>query len=261
MSQYPNEKDWQPAYAAPTSVPATTQDPRSEGVNPSAYAYASGAPTSVPAAQYPNEKDPRSDWVNPPASGAATAQSPNPQVDWVHRYQAAYAPAPGASPQPQPQHYAPPPPPPPPQGYYPPPGPPPDYGYVQNHPEGGPASDVKVPLEAAHTPSRGHSPYSTPPDGGPSSSSGQEGNQGGMSLGSFFGNKGSPPMWNRLAPQHLPYNAFPPMCLISNSKSLSSGFPELPPPCQLQPHPFATHDVTEEDWRRCVAVSDGVGVR
>jgi hypothetical protein len=40
------------------------------------------------------------------------------------------------------------------------------------------------------------------------------------------------------------------MCLISNGKDLSNGFPDLPPPCQMNPHPFATHDVTEEDWKR-----------
>jgi len=43
------------------------------------------------------------------------------------------------------------------------------------------------------------------------------------------------------------------MCLISNGKELSKGFPELPPPCQLSPHPFASHDVTEEDWKRFLA--------
>lgn len=43
------------------------------------------------------------------------------------------------------------------------------------------------------------------------------------------------------------------MCLISNDKDLSKGFPELPPPCQAHPHPFSTHDITEEDWKRFLA--------
>ena len=174
--------------------------------------------------QYPNEKDPRSDWVYP-------AQDPP----------YAYASRDGA--------------PPPPEGYYPPPLPPPDYGYAVSHPEGKSAG----PHDAMLAPPLSGDIYSASapvPDAGPSSSSAQDGKQGGimMSLGSFFGNKGTPPMWNRQAPAQLPYNAFPPMCLISNGKDLSSGFPELPPPCQLNPHPFATHDVTEEDWKRYARV-------
>lgn len=43
------------------------------------------------------------------------------------------------------------------------------------------------------------------------------------------------------------------MCLISNQADLSKGFPELPPPCQLCVHPFATHDILEEDWKRFLA--------
>lgn len=72
----------------------------------------------------------------------------------------------------------------------------------------------------------------------------------GMSLASFFGNKGPPPSWQRPPAPHMAYNQFPPMYLISNGKELTKGFPELPPPCQLAPHPFATHDVNEEDWKR-----------
>jgi len=43
------------------------------------------------------------------------------------------------------------------------------------------------------------------------------------------------------------------MCLISNGKELSKGFPELPPPCEHNQHPFSTHDVNEEDWKRFLA--------
>lgn len=60
-------------------------------------------------------------------------------------------------------------------------------------------------------------------------------------------------MWQRQPPQHLPHDQFPPMCLISNGTDLSKGFPEVPPPCQLCVHPFATHDVLEEDWKRFLA--------
>ncbi|KAG2369082.1 hypothetical protein BDR07DRAFT_1477400 [Suillus spraguei] len=71
-----------------------------------------------------------------------------------------------------------------------------------------------------------------------------------LSLGSFFGNTGPPPMWHRQPPQHLSHDQFPSMCLTSNGTDLSKGFPALLPPCQLYIHPFATHDVLEEDWQR-----------
>lgn len=60
-------------------------------------------------------------------------------------------------------------------------------------------------------------------------------------------------MWNRQPPQDFVHTQFPPMCLISNNKDLSKGFPEVPPPCQLCTHPFATHDIMEEDWKRFLA--------
>ncbi|KAG1798540.1 uncharacterized protein HD556DRAFT_1351144 [Suillus plorans] len=75
----------------------------------------------------------------------------------------------------------------------------------------------------------------------------------GLSLASFFGSTGPPPMWQRQPPQHMRYDQFPPMCLISNQTDLSKGFPEVAPPCQLCVHPFATHDISEEDWRRFLA--------
>lgn len=125
--------------------------------------------------------------------------------------------------------------------------PPPDYGYAQSHPD-----------ETRLSPPPSNSPYAPVPvpDVAAGPSTPQEG-QGGImvSLGAFFGNKGPPPMWQRQPPGQLPYGAFPPMSLISNDKKLTHGFPELPPPCPSNPHPFATHDVTEEDWKRCVAVA------
>lgn len=185
--------------------------------------------------QYPNEKDPSSDWVH-------AAQ--NPSYAYTSRDGAPAATSSYAHP--------------PPQGYYPPPaGPPPTYGYAVGHPESRPTYDHRVPHETvlAPPPNLNNVIYSPPDPVAPSSSSSsQDGNQGGsaMSLGAFFGNKGTPEMWNRPAPPQLPYNAFPPMCLISNGKDLSGGFPELPPPCPQNPHPFATHDITEEDWKRYV---------
>jgi hypothetical protein len=45
------------------------------------------------------------------------------------------------------------------------------------------------------------------------------------------------------------HNPFPPIYLIANGKSLSSGFPSMPPPSSPEmPHPFETHDVNERDW-------------
>ncbi|KAH7920416.1 hypothetical protein BV22DRAFT_1039900 [Leucogyrophana mollusca] len=115
----------------------------------------------------------------------------------------------------------------------------------------GPYQQGPPPADALHpyynqTPGAGPSPQ-------PGASSQADRGAGGMSLGSFFGDKGPPPMWQRQPPPNLPYNQFPSMCLISNGKELSKGFPELPPPCQFSPHPFSTHDVTEDDWKRFLA--------
>jgi hypothetical protein len=63
-------------------------------------------------------------------------------------------------------------------------------------------------------------------------------------------NTAQPPSFSRTAPPHLPYNLFPPMCLVANGNHLNTGFPLLSPPSVLQPHPFVTHDVNEEDWTR-----------
>ncbi|KAG8212979.1 hypothetical protein J3R82DRAFT_11362 [Butyriboletus roseoflavus] len=188
-------------------------------------------------AQYPNDKDPQSNWLYPGQEGAYPPQ--NQPYPYTSRDG---APAP-----------SPPPPPPPPKDYYPPEGPPPDYGYAQSHPDGRLAYDTSGPSrETDFSPPPGV--YDTP-DAVPPSSEPQDGNNGGimMSISSFFGKKGPPPMWQRQPPPQLPYDGFPPMCLISNCKTLSKGFPELPPPCQLNPHPFVTHDVAEEDWKRFLA--------
>jgi len=43
-------------------------------------------------------------------------------------------------------------------------------------------------------------------------------------------------------------NRSPTTYLISYSTSLGDGFPVVPPPSLMQPHPFASHDVGEADW-------------
>jgi hypothetical protein len=40
------------------------------------------------------------------------------------------------------------------------------------------------------------------------------------------------------------------MYLTSKGKHLDKGFPLMPPPTPVTPHPFATHDVNEDDWHR-----------
>ncbi|KIK97009.1 hypothetical protein PAXRUDRAFT_825344 [Paxillus rubicundulus Ve08.2h10] len=229
--------------------------------------------------QYPDEKsnNPYQQWVQPPAE-----QSQYPaQADWHSApgappaYGEVYVSRDGAPPPgqgytqiPPQQGYHPS------QEYYPPLGPPqgyqapPEGSYDQKGPSGvspyQQGSLPEAPYEQGRSGPSGYSPYPgstsqpnysqslgaspSPPDKAPSPSGG-----GGMSLSSFFGDKGTPPMWQRLPPAGPPYNQFPPMCLISNGKELSKGFPELPPPCELNQHPFSTHDINEEDWKRFLA--------
>jgi hypothetical protein len=40
------------------------------------------------------------------------------------------------------------------------------------------------------------------------------------------------------------------MYLIANGKHLDDGFPVVPPPSPVQPHPFSSRDVREVDWIR-----------
>ncbi|KAH7912644.1 hypothetical protein BJ138DRAFT_1147962 [Hygrophoropsis aurantiaca] len=73
----------------------------------------------------------------------------------------------------------------------------------------------------------------------------------------YFGRSGhhweAPVSWDRTPFSGLSYDSFPNLCLVSHTWRLENGFPELPPPCQIEPHPFATHDITEEDWIRFLA--------
>ncbi|KAF8442297.1 hypothetical protein L210DRAFT_957269 [Boletus edulis BED1] len=207
-----------PSLPAPPPPPPPTSDtPQSD----SGRSFSSSSSNSV-----------NPHWKEPPTQGPYTSRD--------------------GAPAPAPVGYAPPPP----QESYPPPqGPPPSYGYAQTHSPSEPAYDQKGPTGPSHEtylsppPGISSGPYTPPPpDAGSSSHDTSESSA--MSLGAFFGNKGPPPMWHRQPAPTLPYNTFPPMSLISNGKDLSKGFPELPPPCQVNPHPFASHDVTQEDWKR-----------
>ena len=59
-----------------------------------------------------------------------------------------------------------------------------------------------------------------------------------------------PPSFSRLPPPNLPYPPFPQCVVIGKGNSLTKGFPILPPQTDVQPHPFVTHDVNEDDWAR-----------
>jgi hypothetical protein len=206
--------------------------------------------------QYPEEKsnNPYANWVQPSDPPSTSQQAPlgpppaytqepsHTQPDGTHQ---------GYNPQSQSRTYQAPPGPPPASydrtgGAY--PSNPQDvpgarYPYDQNR--AGPSYALHNNLSPySQTPGDG----STPQDRSPSPNNGN----GGLSLASFFGNSGPPPMWQRQPAVNLPYSQFPPMCLISNGKDLSKGFPHVPPPCQVHPHPFSTHDITEEDWTRYV---------
>ncbi|KIP06516.1 hypothetical protein PHLGIDRAFT_118905 [Phlebiopsis gigantea 11061_1 CR5-6] len=61
-----------------------------------------------------------------------------------------------------------------------------------------------------------------------------------------------PPAFARSPQAQLPYTPFAPCVAVSLTAGLDGGFPLMPPPGAVPgaPHPFATHDVNEEDWTR-----------
>ncbi|GJE93681.1 DUF4646 domain-containing protein [Phanerochaete sordida] len=61
-----------------------------------------------------------------------------------------------------------------------------------------------------------------------------------------------PPSFSRPPRRELPYTPFAPLTVVGIGTSLDKGFPAIPPPAAMQPHPFATHDVCEDDWVRFV---------
>ncbi|KZP08677.1 hypothetical protein FIBSPDRAFT_874336 [Athelia psychrophila] len=88
--------------------------------------------------------------------------------------------------------------------------------------------------------------YGVPPPMGVAGTS-----SGGMASPSSQRTDRSPPSFSRAPPPGLPYNAFPPTYLIALRGDVAHGFPPMPPPSPVAPHPFATHDVNESDWTRC----------
>jgi hypothetical protein len=58
------------------------------------------------------------------------------------------------------------------------------------------------------------------------------------------------PSFSRQPSSSVPYPPFPLMCLTAKGKHLDKGFPVVPPSTTITPHPFATHDVNEDDWHR-----------
>jgi hypothetical protein len=61
----------------------------------------------------------------------------------------------------------------------------------------------------------------------------------------------TPPSFFRHAPPNIDRTTFNPMYLTPKKTRLASGFPICPPPvhgAQSHRHPFATRDVTQEDW-------------
>ncbi|KAH9932302.1 uncharacterized protein B0H18DRAFT_987492 [Fomitopsis serialis] len=59
-----------------------------------------------------------------------------------------------------------------------------------------------------------------------------------------------PPSFRRPARPDLSYEPFEPASVKSLDKDLDRGFPLVAPPSRVAPHPFATHDVFEDDWQR-----------
>ncbi|CCL98039.1 uncharacterized protein FIBRA_00033 [Fibroporia radiculosa] len=59
-----------------------------------------------------------------------------------------------------------------------------------------------------------------------------------------------PPPFLRHPPPNLPYSPFEPSTLMGTHKDLNKAFPLVAPPSRTVPHPFATHDITEQDWTR-----------
>ena len=68
----------------------------------------------------------------------------------------------------------------------------------------------------------------------------------------------APDAFTRPTPKTYAYLPFQPMTMLGISSNLAEGFPLIPPPINPedegragQPngqHPFASHDVTEDDW-------------
>ena len=63
-----------------------------------------------------------------------------------------------------------------------------------------------------------------------------------------------PPCFSRPRSESMQYPPFPTITVASIGKHyLAKGFPATLPPSETRPHPFATHDVTEEEWMHFLA--------
>lgn len=62
-----------------------------------------------------------------------------------------------------------------------------------------------------------------------------------------------PPSFLRPPPNSLHYPSFEPTWLEGPSERLDKGFASEIPPSNTRPHPFATHDIQEEDWMRLLS--------
>ena len=131
------------------------------------------------------------------------------------------------------------------------------HGYTSRRYPEPTTSQTETPIQPQHSQPYGSLPLSSdsesspsrPPFGGASQFIGTN------SVPSFRGAPSSgithdppPPSFLRQPPKNLPYDSFQPMFLIANGKFLDKGFPLIAPPSAAQPHPFASHDVNEEDW-------------
>ncbi|KAH9835463.1 uncharacterized protein C8Q71DRAFT_120981 [Rhodofomes roseus] len=69
-----------------------------------------------------------------------------------------------------------------------------------------------------------------------------------------------PPSFERPRAADVPYTPFKPTSLLGISTDLTRSFPRMAPPCASgAEHPFATHDVTEEDWSRFLRDVEAAG--
>jgi len=60
-----------------------------------------------------------------------------------------------------------------------------------------------------------------------------------------------PDVFSRPPPGQYAYIAFTPMSLVANTERLQDGFALIAPATRPgEQHPFASHDVTEEDWHK-----------
>jgi hypothetical protein len=124
------------------------------------------------------------------------------------------------------------------ESYNPPPGPPPAYMDTEFTHARNPYNPA---LQVPHAGPSSHSPSA--------SSSSSTFNVAGTTAVNVL--NPPPPCFTRRPPYNPLMSAtFPPCALLSIDSQLENGFPPLPPPSLLQPHPFTVHDVNEEDWLR-----------